>query len=66
MNWDSTRSDYPALDRYICADNAAVGAVPKAAAQADSQAIMRMREEGTLAYLDLKSGTENVRADVAG
>ena len=66
MDWNSTRSNYPALGRYLYADNAAIGAIPKAAAQAGSQAIMRMCEEGMIAYLDLKSGIENVRADVAG
>jgi len=66
MDWNSTRSDYLAPGRYIYADNAVTGTIPKAAAQAGSQAIMRMCEEGTIACLDLKSGIQNVRADVAG
>ncbi len=66
MDWNSSRSDCLAPGRYIHADNAAIGAIPKAAAQAGWQAIMGLLEEGTIADLDLNSGIESVRADLAG
>lgn len=66
MDTNAIRSNYPVLSRYLYADNAAIGAIPKSAADAGSAVINRLCAEGMAAYHELKGGVENVRADLAG
>lgn len=66
MDSNAIRSNYPVLSRYLYADNAAIGAIPKSAADAGSAVINRLCAEGMAAYHELKGGVENVRADLAG
>jgi selenocysteine lyase/cysteine desulfurase len=65
MDWNAIRSDYPVLSRSLYADNAAIGAIPKSAADAGSAVIRRLCEQGMAAYMELKGGVESVRSDVA-
>jgi cysteine desulfurase/selenocysteine lyase len=65
MDPNAIRSNYPVLSRYLYADNAAIGAISKSAADAGSAVIQRLCAEGMAAYFDLKGGVENVRAEVA-
>ena len=66
MDSNAIRSNYPVLGRFLYADNAAIGAIPKSAADAGTAVIDRLCAEAMTAYHDLKGGVENIRADVAG
>jgi cysteine desulfurase / selenocysteine lyase len=63
--WSEVRRSYPALQRFLYADNAAVGAVPATAVTAANQVINDIAAEGMLAYVRYKSGLGEVRATVA-
>lgn len=64
IDWNAYRSHYPALAKYVYADNAAVGAIPKSAADEAKAVLDDMVEDGMLAYVARKSGLGEVRSAV--
>ena len=65
MPWSTARMNYPAVERYLYADNAAVGAIPAQAPAAASKVLTDMAREGMHAYVRYKDGLREVRATIA-
>lgn len=65
MPWSKARTNYPALERFLYADNAAVGAIPAQAPAAASRVLADMASEGMHAYVRYKNGLREVRATIA-
>lgn len=65
MPWSKARTNYPALQRFLYADNAAVGAIPAQAPAAASRVLADMASEGMQAYVRYKEGLREVRATIA-
>ena len=65
MPWSKARTHYPALERFLYADNAAVGAIPAEAPAAASRVLADMAGEGMQAYVRYKNGLRDVRATIA-
>ena len=65
MPWSKARTNYPALERFLYADNAAVGAIPAQAPVAASRVLADMAGEGMQAYVRYKNGLREVRATIA-
>ena len=65
MPWAKARTNYPAVGRFLYADNAAVGAIPAQAPAAAGRVLADMSGEGMHAYVRYKTGLRDVRATVA-
>jgi selenocysteine lyase/cysteine desulfurase len=65
LPWSTARRNYPAVERYLYADNAAVGAIPAQAPAAASKVLTDMASEGMHAYVRYKDGLREVRATIA-
>ena len=65
MPWAKARTNYPAVARFLYADNAAVGAIPAQAPAAASRVLADMASEGMHAYVRYKDGLRDVRATIA-